>query len=104
MILSVHAAEHAHRSVYATATPMGKRRADGRAARGRVPRRRLSGWDPATRGHDPLDTVLAQNETRVPELVPIRMSRMSASPWTYFRGAAAVMAADLAATAHTGMY
>ncbi|MEV6600027.1 DUF2252 domain-containing protein [Actinoplanes sp. NPDC051346] len=103
MTLSVPTAERAHRSVYASATPMGKRRASGRAARGRVPRRRLGDWDPATRGHDALETVLAQNETRVPDLVPIRMSRMSASPWTYFRGAAAVMAADLAAAPHTGI-
>jgi uncharacterized protein (DUF2252 family) len=103
MTLSVHTAERAHRSVYAPATPMGERRASGRAARGRVPCRRLADWDPATRGHDALDTVLAQNETRVPDLVPIRMWRMSASPWTYFRGAAAVMAADLAASPHTGI-
>ena len=103
MTLSVHTAERAHRSVYASATPMGERRASGRAARARVPCRRLADWDPATRGHDALGTVLAQNETRVPDLVPIRMSRMSASPWTYFRGAAAVMAADLGAAPHTGI-
>ena len=82
---------------------MAERRASGRAARDRVPRRRLGDWDPARRGHDALGTVLAQNETRVPDLVPIRMSRMSASPWTYYRGAAAVMAADLGAAPHTGI-
>ena len=80
---------------------MVERRASGRAARGGVPRRRLADWDAATRGHDALATVLAQNETRVPDLVPIRMSRMAASPWTYYRGAAAVMAADLGAAPHT---
>lgn len=103
MTLSNHAAERAYRSVSASATPMGERRAAGRAARERVPCRRLADWDPATRGHDPLGTVLAQNEDRVGDLVPIRMSRMSASPWTYFRGAAAVMAADLGASPHTGI-
>jgi hypothetical protein len=55
------------------------------------------------RGHDALGTVLSQSETRVPDLVPIRMSRMSASPWTYYRGAAAVMAADLGTAPHTGI-
>src|SRR4051795_10874050 len=103
MTLPIHPAERAYRSVSASATPMGERRAGGRAARDRGPLRGLAEWDPATRGHDALATVLAQNETRVPDLVPIRMSRMSASPWTYYRGAAAVMAADLGAAPHTGI-
>lgn len=55
------------------------------------------------RNHDALATVLEQNAARVPSLVPIRMARMSASPWSYYRGAAAVMAADLAAVGHTGI-
>jgi uncharacterized protein (DUF2252 family) len=75
----------------------------GRAARERMPRMSLGRWDPATRGHDALATVLAQNAARVPALVPVRMARMSVSPWTYYRGAAAVMAADLVASEHTGL-
>ena len=75
---------------------MPERVAVGRAARERVSRASLGQWDPATRGHDALATVLAQNAARVPALVPVRMARMSVSPWTYYRGAAAVMAADLA--------
>ncbi len=97
------AAELAQRSVRAPATSRAQRQAVGLAARERVPRDSLGDWPPAARGHDPLGTVLAQNETRVAELVPIRMSRMSVSPWTYYRGAAAVMAADLAASPHTGI-
>lgn len=103
MASSVQAAEQGQRSMRAPAVSSADRRAVGRAARKRVPRRRLGDWDPAARGHDALATVLAQNETRVPDLVPIRMSRMSASPWTYYRGAAAVMAADLAASRHSGI-
>src|SRR5512132_932740 len=103
MASSVQAAEHGQRSMRAPAVSSADRRAVGRAARKRVPRRRLGDWDPAARGHDALATVLAQNETRVPDLVPIRMSRMSASPWTYYRGAAAVMAADLAASPHSAI-
>ena len=51
----------------------------------------------------PCDTVLAQNTVRDADLVPIRHGRMAASPWTYFRGAAAVMAADLASRPHSGL-
>jgi len=76
---------------------------DGRAARKVVPRRSLAAWDPATRGHDALATILAQNAIRAQDLLPIRHGRMAASPWTYFRGAAAVMAADLASTPNTGI-
>jgi len=76
---------------------------EGRSARKVVPRRALADWDPAGRGHDALATVLAQSETRAQDLVPIRHGRMAASPWTYFRGAAAVMAADLASTPNTGI-
>ena len=55
------------------------------------------------RGHDALRTVLAQNAVRAPDLVPIRHGRMAASPWTYYRGAAAVMAADLASRPESGL-
>jgi uncharacterized protein (DUF2252 family) len=79
------------------------RRGEGRSARKVVPRRRLADWNPQTRGHDALATILAQNEFRAQDLVPIRHGRMAASPWTYFRGAAAVMAADLASTPNTGI-
>ncbi|HEX4587033.1 MAG TPA: DUF2252 domain-containing protein [Mycobacterium sp.] len=68
-----------------------------------MPRRSLAVWDADSRGHDALATILAQNEIRAQDLVPIRHGRMAASPWTYFRGAAAVMAADLASTPNTGI-
>jgi uncharacterized protein (DUF2252 family) len=50
-----------------------------------------------------VETLQAQNDDRLAELVPIRFGRMMASPWTFYRGAAAVMAADLAARPHTGL-
>ena len=80
-----------------------ERGGEGRSARKIVPRRALADWDPAGRGHDALATILAQSETRAQDLVPIRHGRMAASPWTYFRGAAAVMATDLASTPNTGI-
>src|SRR5579863_3064132 len=81
----------------------GERRAAGKAARKRGPRSALGSWAAEDRGHDALDTILAQNKIRVPELVPIRHYRMAASPWNYYRGAAAVMAADLAAQPNSGL-
>ena len=51
----------------------------------------------------PLATILAQDAIRLPELVPLRHGRMSVSPWTYYRGAAAVMAADLATAPSSGI-
>lgn len=80
-----------------------ERRATGQAARRQAPRSALGHWDETARGHDALETILAQNLIRVPELVPIRHGRMVASPWNYYRGAAAVMAADLASRPHSGL-
>lgn len=80
-----------------------ERRATGQAARKQAPREGQGQWDEAARGHDALETILAQNLIRVPELLPIRHGRMVASPWNYYRGAAAVMAADLASRPHSGL-
>ncbi|WP_426571133.1 DUF2252 domain-containing protein [Aquihabitans sp. McL0605] len=80
-----------------------ERTAAGRAARQAVPRSTLAVWDPSLRTHDPIELLKQQAATRVPELVPIRHGRMSASPFTNYRGAALMMAADLAATPHTGL-
>jgi uncharacterized protein (DUF2252 family) len=78
-----------------------ERREVGRAARGRAPRAAMGEWDEGARGHDALETVLAQNWIRLAELVPLRHQRMARSPWNYYRGAAAVMAADLASRPHS---
>jgi uncharacterized protein (DUF2252 family) len=80
-----------------------ERRAQGRAARERTPVVSLGEWVPDEARPDSIATLLAQNAMRLPDLVPLRHGRMAASPWTYFRGAAAVMAADLAATPNTGL-
>jgi uncharacterized protein (DUF2252 family) len=79
------------------------RRASGKVARKRARRGTLGHWAEAERGHDALSTILAQNQIRVPELVPIRHQRMAISPWNYFRGAAAVMAGDLACQTDSGL-
>jgi hypothetical protein len=73
----------------------------GREARARVPRSRHGEWQPAAGRTDPLEILALQALTRVPDLVPIRYGRMAVSPFTFFRGAAAVMAADLASEEHS---
>jgi hypothetical protein len=60
-----------------------ERRAAGKAARKRAPRGTLGYWAEEERGHNALQTILAQNQIRVPELVPIRHQRMAASAWNY---------------------
>ena len=80
-----------------------ERRAAGKAARKRARRGTLGYWAEEERGHDALKTILAQNQIRVPELVPIRHQRMAASAWNYYRGAAAVMAGDLASQPSSGL-
>jgi uncharacterized protein (DUF2252 family) len=81
----------------------GERLTSGRASRKKVSRSGLASWAEEERGHDALETILAQNKIRVPELVPIRHYRMAASAWNYYRGAAAVMAADLASQPDSGL-
>ncbi|HTN24764.1 MAG TPA: DUF2252 domain-containing protein [Solirubrobacteraceae bacterium] len=76
---------------------------DGKAARAAVPRSSHGAWTPAADRPDPVDTLLRQDLARTPELVPIRHGRMVRSPFAFFRGAAAIMAADLAATPVTGI-
>jgi uncharacterized protein (DUF2252 family) len=72
-------------------------------ARSRAPRKGLGTWSEADRDHDALATILAQNARRDPALVPLRHERMAESPWNYYRGAAAVMAADLGSRTHSGI-
>lgn len=84
------------------ATPE-ERAAAGRAARKSVPRSTLAVWDPGQRTHDPIALLQQQAETRVPELVPIRHGRMSASAFANYRGAALMMAADLSTSPNSGL-
>ena len=83
---------------------VGERVARGKAARAEVPRRTHGGWEPSSVRADPVELLEEQAKTRVPELVPIRYGRMLVSPFTFFRGAAYVMAADLAGMPRTGLH
>ena len=75
----------------------------GRAARATTPRSAHGDWSPAPNRPDPIAVLTAQAASRVQELVPIRYGRMLVSPFTFYRGAAAVMAADLAETPDSGI-
>ncbi|WP_084714255.1 DUF2252 domain-containing protein [Streptacidiphilus rugosus] len=75
----------------------------GRAARKRLRRSALGDWVPADNRVDPIVILEHQAASRVPELVPIRYSRMADSRFAFLRGAPAIMAADLAAGPHSGL-
>ena len=72
-----------------------ERRARGKEARTRVPLSSHQGWEPATDRPDPVSLLEEQNTAREPDLVPVRHGRMMVSPFTFYRGAAKIMAADL---------
>ena len=80
-----------------------KGRDAGRAARRLVPRSTLAHWWAAPGRRDPLAILAEQDAARVPDLVPVRYGRMLASPFTFFRGAAAIMASDLGSAADSGI-
>jgi uncharacterized protein (DUF2252 family) len=82
---------------------LAERAARGKAARAEVPRSSHAGFEPAPMRPDPIELLTRQDETRVPELVPIRYGRMLVSPFTFYRGAAMIMAQDLSATPRSGL-
>ena len=76
---------------------------EGRERRAKVPRSSHAEWVPAANRRDPVEVLMVENSTRVAELVPIRMQRMADSPFSFFRGAARVMALDLLETPRSGL-
>ncbi len=80
-----------------------ERRARGAEARERTPLSSHDGWVPAGGRPDPVALLEAQNLTREPDLVPVRHGRMMVSPFTFYRGAAKIMAADLTDTLVAGL-
>jgi uncharacterized protein (DUF2252 family) len=82
---------------------IAERVARGKAARTEVPRAGHALFEPLSTRADPVELLERQAKTRVPELVPIRYGRMLVSPFTFYRGAALIMANDLAATPRSGL-
>jgi uncharacterized protein (DUF2252 family) len=83
--------------------PRAEREAAGKDLRGSAPRSSHRGWTPPPDRRDPVDVLIDSNVGRMPQLIPIRFGRMLDSPFTFFRGAASVMAADLSKTSTTGI-
>src|SRR5271165_969703 len=82
---------------------LDERRAKGRQASDRTPPSSHSGWRPAADRPDPIALLEEQDLTREPDLVPVRHGRMAVSPFTFYRGTAKIMAADLADTPVAGL-
>jgi uncharacterized protein (DUF2252 family) len=87
-----------------TPKPLPEERAAlGSAARKQAPRQAMGEWSAPADRADPVDLLLAQAESRLQNLVPIRHGRMSNSAFAFYRGSAVVMAADLASQPNTGL-
>jgi uncharacterized protein (DUF2252 family) len=83
--------------------PEAERAAFGLRLRQRCPRNAHARWRPARGRADPVALLIASDKGRLPDLIPLRYGRMMASPFTFYRGAAAIMASDLAPTPVTGI-
>ncbi len=75
----------------------------GKALRGQTPRSCHGAWCPAADRRDPVEIIIESSVGRVQHLLPIRYGRMRTSPFAFYRGSAAIMAADLATTPSTGL-
>lgn len=83
--------------------PVAERRAMGKALRQQTLRAAHGEWRPQKNRADPVDLLVENSKGRVEDLVPIRYGRMMASPFAFYRGAAAIMASDLSFTPNTGI-
>jgi uncharacterized protein (DUF2252 family) len=83
--------------------PLAERAAIGRALRERCSRKALAEWERPAKRADPIDLLIENSRGRLEDLIPIRYGRMLASPFAFFRGAAAIMAYDLSHTPVTGL-
>ena len=99
------APEHTDRSAGSGSLAPSSRRSRCKevGVRSETPRSSHAAWEPRADRPDPIALLEEQAAKRVPELVPIRYGRMSASPFAFYRGAAYVMASDLAGTPQTGI-
>ena len=91
------------RRTFATAADLRQRRAYGQKLRDRLSRKGQGAWRPPGQRADPMAILREADADRIPELVQLKMFRMAASPFGFFRGAAPVMAADLARFPTTGL-
>jgi Uncharacterized protein conserved in bacteria (DUF2252) len=106
MLIAVVCAARRNALRSAAMTPVSRSTAErterGRAARAATPRSSHGAYAPPKHRQDPVSILEAEARTRLPHLVPIRYGRMLAGPFAFYRGAAALMASDLAATPRSG--
>ena len=86
-----------------TQAPIEERLRAGRGLREKVARKSQAGWTPSAKRPDPVDLLIESDAGRIPKLLPIRYGRMRQSPFAFLRGAAAIMAYDLAQMPRTGL-
>jgi uncharacterized protein (DUF2252 family) len=103
VVLMPQSGRHAAADARADTPAASERRAQGKSLRETVSRDSHAGWKAPKDRRDPIDLLVESNEGRMAELIPIRFGRMMQSPFTFYRGSAAVMAADLATTAQSGL-
>ena len=102
-LVSQSAARESERNGKVPHPSLRERAARGKAERAKVPRNLHGAWSAPSGRDDPVELLEEQAASRVPELVPIRYGRMLVSPFTFYRGAAKLMAADLAGAPRTGL-
>ena len=86
-----------------TSRSLAERQEAGRVLREKIPRKSHSGWKAPGHRPDPIRLLKDSDQGRIPELLPIRYGRMAGDPFKFLRGAAAIMASDLASTPVTGI-
>ena len=82
---------------------LDERRQQGLDWREKIPFEALAAWSAPAGRHDPVEILIEQGKSRIPELLPVRYARMRPDPFSFLRGAAAVMAADLGSAPATGL-
>jgi uncharacterized protein (DUF2252 family) len=102
--MKAHPAHKAANEPQGRPSPTAERRGTGKKLRDTIPRNAHAAWRAPGNRADPLAILHAKDATRQPDLVPLRYGRMLQSPFTFYRGSAGVMAADLAATPTTGIH
>ncbi len=93
----------AYMSLRKQSSSRADRYAIGRGLRKQVPRSSLADWEPPADRSDPIELIIESHVGRLPELVPVRVTRMAASPYGFLRGSAVVMAEDVARLPATGI-
>ena len=88
---------------FGTYSTLAERTARGKAARESLPRKAMGVYEPSAHRPDPIALLEEQEETRVPNLLPLRHERMGVSAFTFYRGTAIIMASDLGAQDSSGL-